>query len=468
MKYCLLFLFVFINKSCLSQIVSESVKNDGAYKSSIEAHHKISVENKENSLKLTDLNIDVLLLIFHQLDLNDLLNLSEVDSGIHSITIEVFRRRFQKYEIDIWGTGPRIDWRPAYYVSDHFKSIQIDDFETNLRTIKFFGCVIQKIIIINTKIEWNRLVVIREFIEKYASKSLISLELHKIDILEQITVSFEKLEELDFIVFTEKLSTKVLPLNQTFPNLRRLSVTLLSKIDSSFIDCEFPQLKQLKLFTTNSSWTQQNQIEGLIRKNPQICDIEIKYFTRNYLKIINQLLPNLEKLTLHDSFSEIENIRFEHVKIFIFYPQFSSSIDKLLLPKIESIKLYYAPSDFNIWIKFFKNHRNLSRLHLIEFSNEMEVQFKELTTELPNLVEMTLESFKYVDLETITEFIESHGKLMKCTFSTKMFKVADLDTLRKRFEDKWNIEHSSKIRYDIIFSRKKSNFEISEEIILLK
>lgn len=73
-------------------------------------------------------------------------------------------------------------------------------------------------------------------------------------------------------------------------------------------------------------------------------------------------------------------------------------------------------------------------LHLRVFYARGNRQLVQLTAELRNLVEITLQCFEYIDSEIIGELIENHEMLMQFQFMAVEFANEDLDILRWRFE----------------------------------
>lgn len=101
---------------------------------------------------------------------------------------------------------------------------------------------------------------------------------------------------------------------QLFPKLRGLSLVLESDIDCSFIDCDLPQLEHLYIRLTNDSRQCIDQIEQFMRKNGQIKSIELSEFPHNFVKVISEVLPIIENLTIPTIDTGNDTVRLENVK----------------------------------------------------------------------------------------------------------------------------------------------------------
>lgn len=96
--------------------------------------------------------------------------------------------------------------------------------------------------------------------------------------------------------------------------MRKLTLTMYSVEDLSYIDCKISHLEQLSLSIARITWNKIDMMEKNLRKNPQIKSIELKsFFPPGFAKVIEPLLPNLQNLTLSASDIGKESICFENV-----------------------------------------------------------------------------------------------------------------------------------------------------------
>lgn len=118
-----------------------------------------------------------------------------------------------------------------------------------------------------------------------------------------------------------------------------------------------------------------------------------------------------------------------------------------------------ANGPFDELITFFKNHQNLSRLylHLDSYGRSTDIQATvDLTTNLPNLVELKLVGFQPVGIELVNQIIQSHEKIMSIQFSAGNIQ---LEKFHEQFGNEWNMK---KLGYMYVFEKRiRNSFEES-------
>lgn len=252
----------------------------------IAARHEILDKNGKLNQESIDLDGDELLRIFKSFNLNDLVTVASTNSRVASIAAKAYRITHEEYEVKIWQASSNcikaIDF-------SGMKRIEITGYELALDFLKYFGDEI---------------------------KELLITEGFKQTILENIKEPLKQIEHLHYTIEYKQDGSKILPLNQMFPKLHGLTLHLRSDSYFGFIDCELPQIDDLRIHLSNNAWNQKNYIEGLIQKNAHIKSIEINGFPADYIKVINKLLPNLGSLILCDQKIDTgkEIVQFEHVK----------------------------------------------------------------------------------------------------------------------------------------------------------
>lgn len=148
------------------------------------------------------------------------------------------------------------------------------------------------------------------------------------------------------------------------------------------------------------------KLNGLFSKNPHIRSFGIDKLSQHFCNLINEYLVNLDNLTVTSI--DVENeIRFEHVK----YLEFRSihvQMDKLTLPRIETVVIPYTDKIPVAWTDFVKKHQSMSHLIIQDVSGfAIHRVLIELLIGLPNLTEITLERSKnHINDKTIGEIIQ--------------------------------------------------------------
>lgn len=221
-----------------------------------------------------------------------------------------------------------------------------------------------------------------------------------------------------------------------------MDIILSHDLSINFVDCELPHLNQFSLCIYSDNYENKNlQIDGLIRKNPQIRSIELTGSTSHLVKVVSEVIPNIENLnlTIPDAGTENGPIRFGNVKILTIF-SFDVSFENISFSHLEELRIFPQAQPKKL-IEFFKRHQTINRLHLMNGLPEYQIQVDELTAKLPNLIAITVED-QDIDAQSISRLIESHEKLIKFIFSTRRFNDADKKLLKDRFDSEWRIKIS--------------------------
>lgn len=447
MRFSLLLLTLLLCNNCLSEfhveLTSTNNGSSGRGQKTLndEFQPTISTGETKPQTNLLDLNEDVLYIILEHLNITDLLSTAKADTKLSCTASNVFHRRYLNYSIEI--SRDDVDEVVKFDISPVGKTMKIYDYEMSVNILKYFMCVIQKLVIKNELLEISHSTIINDLINKHSTQLTTSLKLSTLqeDTLAQYTAPFDGVEDFECTIKVKQIGTNILPFNRLFPKLKRLTLRLEFGVDFYYIDCELPHLVHLAIVVYQDAKKQQNSIDGLLRKNAQIKSI-VSYGIP--AKIINKLLVKLENLTLHKFDVGSDRLCFENVKHFHSLDVSDHSIDKLSFPCLETLSstiFHYSRSYLDAWMRFFKNHTNLTKLHVNEFHTTKRAKLLELTDGLINLVELKMESCNVIDTENMTIFIEKHPKLMKFDFSVLDYKKnrSVFRNIRERLCSEWHV-----------------------------
>lgn len=402
------------------------------------------VARDNGNIQFTDLNLDVLHLIFDQLALPELIYMAETSSKFINIAGSVYRQKYKDYEIRVVTGKGHNNFEQIRRSYSHEKYFEITDSEWIEDIFKHTGKWFKKLSIKSNAFGY-RSKKLNEIINKYTCESLIALDLGCIetDTFEHFTMPFKEVETLHFTVNKASPSANMLPLNQLFPKLRRLNLYLNAALEHNLLDCEFPHLESVRAeFGYSRSEIQTEQLESLFRRNPHIRIIDLKCFSSDYVRKINELLPNLEDLTLHELSDLNERVHLENVKnlrLFVAYPR---AIRSLSCPRLEFLDIDYYGS-FGELITFFRNHQDLGKLKLANFERSPDGQaLVNLIANLPNLNELVIAGGKPYSIEFIDQIIQSHKKLTKIQFPVElMAKYHDgFKQIIGKYKNEWNLK----------------------------
>lgn len=453
-----LILALLLCSNCLNEAQTSKSLYEGTPSPTKEVQPMAKI-NQTNT-KFTDLIEDILVLIIDEIPkLVDWLNFAESDPRITFLVGEAIRRKYSHYEIEFLFAHDDDNTQIKINISPFEKRIQITNFRLSLIMLKCFGRAMKRLIISNQCIHEsraNRSTIINSLANEYASESLTYLRLGVIkkDTLAQFKKPFAAVEILDFVIATEQIGT-ILPFSQLFPSVQSLTVTLSDNLDYSFIDCELSHLEYLSINIVSKVVKKPNaQIEGLIRKNPQIKKFEFSFFPDDYISTVNKLLPRLESLSLNTFVVNEDILHFDHVKHLAISAHNDVPIDKLSFLRLESAKIAFPLEHSQACKQFFRSHENLTKLHL-KVSRITDAHFEELLAELPHLIELTIEC-DYINTDAVVRFVETHVKLMKFEFAFRRYQESDLIIIRDRFQNEWNMQDHNHMWCGLLLEKRNS------------
>lgn len=410
-----------------------------------------TINRDKKPIKLTDLNADVLYTTLNNLDAFDLLHLSQINTMLHSVAATVFRHKYHHVEMSCQmhermcrNENETIE---KLHVNDDLKRLTITDFELSFNLLKYFGDSMKKISISRFINHIANTSTIYTHVNKYAS-DVTHLQLDGIDeiLLSHFTAPFEQLEELDCSFMNEK-NVATRPVNELFPNLRRLTVSMLSTLGPSFFVVEFPQLEHVEFkIASSSSEEYVDMVADFLRKNPQIQSIDYYIFPDDFIKVVHELLPNITSLTLYSLNNGHEILDFKNVRHLNVGSQHPTPIDQLSFEHLESLKIIYTSGSFNSFRRFFEMNHNLKRLDLSITSNGWTVydQLETLLADLNDLVEVTLKLYHYAEADVIIRFVKKHTNLNKLDFIIWTSPESDMKIIQEQFKIDWHFQNSTK------------------------
>lgn len=376
-------------------------------------------------------------IILERLDLKGLLCVAEIDKTFSNIAAVVYRHKYSHYNV-IWDytlyskeleqslngreisidTIERISRDRSYifnkrYIRTLFDYIHFEDCHAMLTTFKHFGREITKLEYRGAKRTWqNKLIAV--LINEYSSESLVRIIFgdQPDEILNHIKKPLINVETVTFVYSAEKFVTPTVSFIELFPAVRRLDVNRILASDMEYFNYHMPHLEHASISGHNIP------IPGFITKNPQIRSIESYSVTPESLQEWNTLLPQLETLKLRNSDQKGKAVRFDNVTTLEMTSHSFNSPPYLHFPRVQSVRIEGNSVHFSRYLEFFNTHYKLSHLHMkLEFLDDSE--FQQLTANLKDLVELTLECPYYRDgIETlnpnaIVDFVGERDKLMK-------------------------------------------------------
>lgn len=454
MRCLMLFSRVLLFVACLGEttalpnvLPNATGSNDGEFPM------QTNTSKDDGCLKFTEINNDVLFLIIGHLQFADLMNLTEAIPIISPLTALFLPKMYNEIRIDYAHRIPnkllnlKIDWSIFKEIPAE-KRIDIFDFNLAYNILKYFGGVIQRLSIYNYHIDYNESNAISEALNVFVSDSLTYLDLGVIkeDTLQKFTAPFGGVEELKIAISVDEVKLGRFTLSQLFPRMNRLNLLMHSDCDYSFVVHQYPRLKHLCLVVSKMIFHQKNQIKAILQKNKQIRSFELEFAPKQLLKHIAGCLRNIDNLTLNLWHIGDDPVHFEHVQFCKLYHRNQcdrGSVKSLSFSQLQSLESTYSLVEFDAYINFFRKHQNLTRLHLTAHMFEKTAQFVQLTAQLPNLIDLTLDCNAYMTAENVAQIIDNHKKMQ--TFQLLKLRIGkeQINNLREQFESDWHIKNIS-------------------------
>lgn len=408
---------------------------------------EVNPVNERKTIKLIDLNDDVLYIILQELDLSSLTQLPTSNSKLVALANDVFYHDYKDFLIYLY----YFDKETNYAVFKYEKRIEIYDSELGLSLLKRFGSLIEKLKIDNN-LE-DRYTESLKYANEYAADSLIYLELPfvRVSTLPLFTRPFKNVQE--FRCYLDKRPNgQVQSLNLMFPQLRRFIVTFNHDVNYSLLNGIYPHLEHLDIdIMSSDTWDHRNEIELLIRNNPQLKSfgiIGLPFESSDYIPVIHQLLPNLSNLTVSSLYTGGANITFENVT-YLNARNFLPGRIEVWFPRLQSLKMILNSHYFEWSRNFLRNYPHLHGLNIYSW-NQRDTdhpELEELLTEQTNLTELDLLFEDEVNPHVIVRIVRNHAHLKRFNFAmrTGSYAESNANIICEQLENDW---HITKIGYD--------------------
>lgn len=379
---------------------------------------------------------DVMILIIQNLDFYDFYQLAETNPKFIPAIDAVIRQKYRNYELFVTDD----QYRSTNWNIVNNNTIEIYENDMSSKVLQHFAHSFQRI-----RIGYFKTSHVHKLTNELASDTLYALSSYivKEDTLVQYQKPFAKV--VDFNCFmNSKQSGNYKAFDQVFPKLESLSISMSIDTDYSFIDCEYPHLKALYLAIGRGARNQLHSVEGLLRKNSHIREFLLNSFQGDYIKVANQLLPNIEKLILYDFDIGSETIEFKNVKdLDARKLNRVEKLEQLSFPQLESLSIDYQPRDFETFNRTFTKYPLMKNLyfHLTGHYPMASHEVEQLFAKFPNLNEMTLECNGHIETQYVIRIIQNHQFLTKITLM--VYKIPntffDVQTVHETFKNEWNI-----------------------------
>lgn len=355
-----------------------------------------------NKTEFLNLNDDSLLLILDQLNFTDLLSIAQTNEKLSRGAAYATRLKYSNHKFHVLSATmepveehPFMDalssalfqigilgWGGPSIVEDD-TWIYIKEQETIVKAFKYLG--VYNLDFYSAYSTSAGMELMGMMISQYASDTLENVIFDgSAGVLKYITKPLVNVKSVTFSsVFRVNESDGIL-INTLFPAMQKLHLNVMD-VPIEFIDHHMPNLEHLQ-----TNFGVAFDITGVIEKNAQIQSFSALRITRENLKKVSLLLPNLRTLTLKEyDLGNAEEIHFENVTKFTVKSS-NFSPENLHFPKLNDLHLQLSElAHLRIWANLLQRHPQVTTFSIDHFSYTVD-EFDQLIGHLPNLEELNL------------------------------------------------------------------------------
>lgn len=407
-------------------------------------HHVLLKQNQEshNSLKnhtdLSAIGVDCQLLILEELDIYDLIMISQTNHLFTDLASDVFRRKHSHKTIMISGTFSE---NSTNSVSDSQGIIMIKNLMLSVMLFKTFGPLIQTLEVYNRYINYDQRKRIHAVISEHCS-GLTSIEM---DCIENELDNFPfPLRSVQTVNINGELtsSSSQFKIDSVFPAVRQLTLSYILHINSTIFDVKLPFLEGIKIILPYTE-NMKNTLELLFKKNEQIQSVALQFYNSfDCLKIASKYLPNLEELQFNFNYQlnqhREDEVHFRKVKKFKTSLGQANYFDLVTFDHLEEIDLNCGSSDC---IRFTDRNSNVSRVNIVAVSMKDD-DFLTIGRKLNELTDFSLKNFWDITPDAIITLVQEseHLRKLKLTMPGKNL----FDVLKNKFTSGWHLFQEGK------------------------
>lgn len=405
-----------------------------------------------NVTEFLDLNIDVQLVIFEYLDLEDLTSVAETHGHFLYLAQDIYRRKFSKKVIGFIGFG-------ASKAENELKNrMEINEFPMALNVLKHFGSFISSLEV-SYSTNNKHIRDLYKCINFYCAKTLIEIKIDQHNTYNRdtffgnMTKSFWKVERVSIRGHHNNFRSSTLSFRDLFPVMRHLSLTFVSYSHTNGLYQTFPKLEHLNVqvleFHDPFRFSESNT-KLLLKENTHIQNLTLVYFSRKFLKTVSELVPKLKYLEIINfqtrfTFGDInEEIRFKNVKKF--------KIDAAIhgMPRVTFVNLveFHTEAFHGIgfrWIDFLEKHSHVKRFY-VENGQVNKEELERLTRiQDLKLIDTSLLLSADIPDEIIANFVRKNANCSKIHLTMykepHSMKLATA-LIREELTNNWTINES--------------------------
>lgn len=406
-----------------------------------------SIKKPSKSTTITDMPLELLLDIYEAFDLDDLINVAKSHPHSQIAAEIVFKKKYSIKKFTIKSKQiNRAKFKPNYDIPIEFNKLLV--------TLKMFGHLITKLKINYNYFHEKQSELMNEYISKYVADSLVEIEL-------------KSCNDAEFKGFTRPLNnveivrlrhghvkSNITNLSKIFRSVRRLDIRQMFALSPATIEHHYAELQEIKMEFMLA--IDSPHLERRLRLNTQLCSLYISGCNWQALRMISEILPNLERIELtFDDKMEAQggDIHFEKMKVFSMKLMQDLPDSMLRIPIVfGQLEEIVCIEPIGQWFDVIIQNKQLKKITVARFDNE---QFQRIAEELSNLEEIHMTDYDIAssgDIDSVVRFIEMAKHLKRATFSNSNADICG--TISERLPHDWMFMREKE---NLIFVHENSN-----------
>lgn len=316
-----------------------------------------------------------------------------------------------------------------------------------------FGDLIRHLVIDFSLIDEFRGKLIIQYVNDKFSRSLETFVLRdcKRSSLSELTNSLEKVDSFTFSA--NKRTDLIIPnntLNNIISNANTLIIVDSKASDWTFIEGKFTKfdVKLPNEFPHASIGTNETHVISFLKKNKRIKEFTVSFSTSKLLKNVNNLIPQLETLSLKRIHSDFANnatktVDFATVKHLTFYSRYGEIPEMTVFKHLQRLVLHFDAINSHEWEFFLTNqvNKNVDDLE-IHCQWLLAGQFVAIPKLLHNLKRTFVASnFKFKATD-IVQYIEKSKRLCYLRIFVGMDE-SEVEKSDDLLPENWNVQYIS-------------------------
>jgi len=407
-----------------------------------------AIEILENRTKLVELLPKNRLLLIDSLNIDTILSLNNNDELYLRLAEDAFKRKYSQKVFKI--VDPvRMGFDD---IQEVINVVYVRQYGEILRLLKYYGHLITKLSIVYSQYPQFggvNMAPIIKYVNTYCNNNLIEFDLtinsDYMEVFDKMTKPFKQVKKLSLCGKYNKMASSTLSFDDLFPALRSLSLKYIQVHDKSNFDYKFPHLKHLYVEIGQSDKTRftEDDVEKMIMTNSHIQSLKLGRCDMKMLKIVSEILLDLESLQLvsfinFHHFKNDERIVFNNVKYFSVVGQFDGILEYVEFKNLTEFHIIGSPSYYGNWIDFIAKNPHLKILS-VQKTHTTGSELKRLTELNLNLAEISLSLNHNVEYETIADFVRKNENITKIELTIQFSSQSIAEALQKEFGKIWSI-----------------------------